>query len=80
MPLLPQGSVPKGWKLEQKAEGDLNGDGKPDWCWSLRDDNPANIIKPEKNSDRTFQSNPRMIAVVVGRHRPRLLGVTRIMA
>lgn len=61
----PEGFVPKGWVLETKSEGDLNGDGLDDLALVLRDKDPANIVKDEQFGSQPFDTNPRMLAVAL---------------
>ncbi len=62
----PEGFVPAGWILETKIEGDLNGDGIPDLVLVLHEQNPKNIVSAGAVGDRTFDTNPRILAVVFG--------------
>lgn len=59
----PEGFVPKGWKLEAKAEGDLNGDKLPDAALVLHMDDPANRIAPSWDETIRYDTNPRMLIV-----------------
>ena len=56
--------VPPGWRLEYRADGDLNKDGKPDAVLVLRDDDPANIIDNDGLGPDRFDTNPRMLVVL----------------
>ncbi len=56
--------VPKGWKLEAKAEGDLNGDRLPDSALVLHMDDPKNRIAPSWDDTIRYDTNPRMLLVV----------------
>lgn len=58
-----EGFVPKGWLLEGKAQGDLNGDALPDAALVLHMNNAANRIHPSWDQERTYDTNPRMIVV-----------------
>jgi hypothetical protein len=54
--------VPKGWVLEKKANGDLNGDGKADIVLLLRQADPRNIVRSIDGQDvRTLDTNPRIL-------------------
>ena len=55
--------VPKGWRLEHKALGDLNKDGLPDLVLVLRALDPANIIDNKGLGPRRFDTNPRLLVV-----------------
>src|SRR4051812_23490396 len=44
----PGSFAPAGWKLEEAAKGDLNGDGSPDYAIKLVEDKPA---KPDELVD-----------------------------
>ncbi len=61
-----RGFVPAGWRLEAKADGDLNRDGLTDAVFVLRQDNPANVVS---NLDGlgadTLDTNPRILAVAL---------------
>ena len=57
------GFVPKGWLLEAKAVGDLNGDKLPDVALVLHMDDPANRIHPSYDQTQTYDTNPRMIVI-----------------
>lgn len=56
--------VPAGWRLEAKAEGDLNRDGLADAVFVLREDNPANVVlNPDGLGADRLDTNPRILAV-----------------
>jgi len=55
--------VPKGWKLERKEEGDLNGDGRSDVVLVLHQDDPANIVHHDGLGEDPLDTNPRILAV-----------------
>jgi hypothetical protein len=59
-----QGFVPKGWRIEARASGDLNGDRKPDSAIVLRSTDPANILR-EGICEERFDTNPRILAVLL---------------
>jgi hypothetical protein len=63
----PEGFVPKGWRLETKATGDLNRDKLPDAALVLHMDSPANRIAPSWNPDARYDTNPRMLVVAFAR-------------
>jgi hypothetical protein len=58
--------VPKGWKIETRADGDLDGDARADLALVLRSQDPANVI-PEPMCEKQFDTNPRMLAVLLAR-------------
>jgi hypothetical protein len=58
--------VPAGWKLLDKADGDLNGDGRLDAALIIQRNDPAGIIS---NRDGlgfdTYDTNPRIVLVTI---------------
>ena len=58
--------VPKGWLVEAKAAGDLNGDGLPDAAMVVHLNNPKNWVSPPWAPTTPFNSNPRMLVVAFG--------------
>jgi hypothetical protein len=58
-----EGLVPQGWRLEHKAVGDLNNDGRPDLALVLRAGDPANVIDNQGLGPRRFDTNPRLLIV-----------------
>jgi len=63
----PEGFVPRDWKLEAKATGDLNGDNLPDAALVLHLDDPANRIAPSWDETIRYDTNPRMLIVAFAR-------------
>lgn len=61
----PEGFVPPGWRLETAVTGDLNGDGRPDAVLVLRDADPKKFIDTGRASMPRFDTNPRILAVVL---------------
>ena len=59
--------VPAGWALEQRDEGDLDKDGRPDVVLVLRMQSPANVIANDGLGAERFDTNPRMLAVLLAR-------------
>ena len=60
------GFVPKGWKLTEKALGDLNGDRIPDAALVLWMADPANRIHPSFDPKTRYDTNPLMLVVAFG--------------
>lgn len=60
-----EGFVPKRWKLETRASGDLNGDGLPDLALALKQDDPANIVANRAICQDRIDTNPRILAVAL---------------
>ncbi len=58
-----EGFVPKGWKLDHRQSGDLNGDGLDDLMLVLIDDDPRNLVSHESFSENPVNTNPRILAV-----------------
>ena len=58
--------APKGWLVEAKATGDLNGDSLPDAALVLHLNNPKNWVSPPWAPTTRFNSNPRMLVVAFG--------------
>jgi hypothetical protein len=59
--------VPRGWRLEAKAVGDLNRDALPDAALVLRMDSESNRIAPSWSPDTRYDSNPRMLVIAFAR-------------
>lgn len=64
----PKGFVSKGWKLEQSATGDLNGDKIADVAIVMHSNDPQLVVKKrEQDLGRdTFDSNPRSVVIALG--------------
>lgn len=58
--------VPRGWRLEARADGDLDGDGKADTALVMREANPANVIA-DATCEKAFDTNPRIVAALLAR-------------
>src|SRR5438128_5936462 len=60
------GFVPTGWRLQDKAVGDLNGDGLPDAALVLWMHDPNNRIHPSYDPKQRYDTNPLMLVVALG--------------
>lgn len=60
------GFVPKGWKLTDKAIGDLNGDRILDAALAIWMDDPRNRIRPSYDLKARYDTNPMMLIVLFG--------------
>lgn len=58
-----EGFVPSGWRLEQQAGGDLDGDGRADIAFVVRMNDPANIVRHNILGEDPFNTNPRMLGI-----------------
>ena len=59
-----QGFVPKGWSIQARASGDLDGDRRPDSALVLRSTDPANVLT-ESMCEERLDTNPRIVAVLL---------------
>jgi hypothetical protein len=59
--------VPRGWRLEAQASGDLNRDRRADAAMVLRMDSERNRIAPSWNPNSRYDTNPRMLVVAFAR-------------
>jgi hypothetical protein len=59
--------VPAGWKLEARADGDLDGDGTPDVAFVLHGNDPALVVKNDGLGEQELDTNPRILVVVLRR-------------
>lgn len=58
--------VPAGWKLFDKVEGDLNGDGREDSVLVIQRNDPALIIaNPNGYGVENYDSNPRILLIAL---------------
>lgn len=57
------GFVPTGWRIEQRLEGDLNGDRRADLVLVLRQQDPRNVVEHDGLGISPLDSNPRLLAV-----------------
>lgn len=57
------GFVPPGWRLDQQAAGDLNGDGRADIAFVVRMNDAANIVRHNILGEDPFNTNPRMLGI-----------------
>lgn len=61
------GFTPPGWSLEYEARGELDGDDIDDAVLVLRMRDPANVVANAGLGLERFDTNPRILAVVLGR-------------
>ena len=60
----PNGFIPKGWRLQSRAAGDLNGDGLEDVALVLHDADPKNVLDNRGNiGPDSFDTNPSILVV-----------------
>jgi hypothetical protein len=60
----PEAFAPAHWSVEAKAVGDLNGDGRPDLAFVLRDHDPRNVlVNKDGLGPDPFDTNPRILVV-----------------
>jgi hypothetical protein len=70
-PILPataaaaEGFVPRGWRIDAQAQGDLNGDGRSDLALVLRGTDPGNVVSNQSFGPANFDTNPRILAVAL---------------
>jgi hypothetical protein len=62
----PQGFVPKNWRIEAQASGDLDGDSRADLALVLRAEDPANVVAETMCAER-FDTNPWMLALLLAK-------------
>ncbi|MDB5432584.1 MAG: hypothetical protein JWP35_3700 [Caulobacter sp.] len=79
----PEAFVPDGWKVDLRAEGDLNGDALPDVAVVMRATDPRNVLNNKGGfGPDPFDSNPRMLLIAFrqedGRYSLELLNNTLI--
>jgi hypothetical protein len=71
-PILPRhaatldGFVPSGWRLQDRAVGDLNRDALPDAVLVLWMHEPKNRIQPSYDPKQRYDTNPLMLVVALG--------------
>lgn len=61
-----EGFAPKGWKIEARADGDLDGDARADLALVLRLQDPTNLLH-EEMCEKPFDTNPRILAVLLAK-------------
>lgn len=57
--------IPHNWKLLEKAQGDLNGDGQADLALIIEEANPENIVKNDSLGSPELNLNPRRLLVLL---------------
>lgn len=58
-----EGFVPSGWRLDQQAAGDLDGDGRADIAFVVRMNDSANIVRHDILGEDPLDTNPRMLGI-----------------
>ncbi|HEX8308448.1 MAG TPA: hypothetical protein VF645_08525 [Allosphingosinicella sp.] len=61
-----EGFVPRGWSVETRANGDLNGDSKADLALVLRSRDRANVI-PTEMCGEELDTNPSILAILLAK-------------
>jgi len=59
--------TPNGWKIEIQLTGDINTDNIEDTVLVLRENNPKNIVKHNDLGENPFDTNPRMLVLLIGK-------------
>ncbi|NUZ04199.1 hypothetical protein [Piscinibacter koreensis] len=58
------GFMPPGWVVKARADGDLNGDGRPDHAFVLHQTDPRHVLDNRGNlGSERLDTNPRVLAV-----------------
>lgn len=58
--------VPDGWKLYDKTDGDLDGDGRTDAALVIQRNDPAGVVRnPDGLGHDLYDSNPRILLVTI---------------
>ena len=60
-----QSFIPHNWKLMEKVQGDLNGDGQADLALIIEKANPENIVKNDSLGSPELNLNPRKLLVLL---------------
>jgi len=63
--VTPDAFVPVGWAIEMRDTGDLDKDGRDDLVLVLRMHDPANIVHNDGLGVAEFDTNPRMLVVLL---------------
>ena len=61
------GFIPKGWKIQARADGDLNGDRLADAALVLRMTDRRNLVPSDWDPNQRYDSNPYMLVVAFAR-------------
>ena len=61
------GFVPRGWRIEQRLDGDLNADRRADLVLVLRQQDPRNVLEHDGMGISPLDSNPRLLAIAWAR-------------
>ena len=59
-----QAFIPHNWKLLEKVQGDLNGDGQADLALIIEETSPENIVKNDSLGSPELNLNPRKLLVL----------------
>jgi len=62
----PESFLPIGWKIEAIERGPIDGDADDDVVMVIKDTKPINLVEIEW-SDTSYDSNPRMLVVLLGK-------------
>lgn len=60
----PEGFVPRGWRIESRVDGAVDGDARPDAVLLLRDADPRNVVQNDDLGVQELDTNPRVLLVL----------------